>query len=187
MKKNITILLLVMLVFPPLVSCGSKGQRLDEIRSMIVEDKFVYSDRDTFRSGTSNITYNDSGIIEFYDDGTYYKGIIRQKRTYDDNGEIIYYEYGVNKTYQETIKYYGTFEVKYDEDDDKKIVVALNATTRSYEKYDGSEITVTKNDENFNDTSEYTVYLKNNLIERISMYNSLNYAAQAVVDAATSR
>ena len=174
MKKIIVLVLLLMMSL-----CSCNGENLEEIQAMMVNDAFIYtygpSTDYNERFGTEDI-YEKSELMEFYEDGTFYIGTITKNRHYTD-GELDYHS---KLTYQATEKFYGTFELKYDENDNKKVVVVLHITKREYEIYNGST-TETEIDEQYTDTKEYTVHLEDGVIQSIGFYDSKNYPLLSAV------
>jgi hypothetical protein len=183
-KLRKSTLIFVIGILLALVLCACNGENLDEIQEMMVDDSFVYTDGpDTFYENQQlgiKLTSQTSGLMEFYEDGTFYIGTVEQRCTYDD-GELVYYDDILNmyRSYQITEKFYGTFELKYDEEDNKEIVVVLNITR--YEKYtspEGKE----EIDEQYTDTKEYHVHLDDGIIQSIGFYDSVNYPLLAAIN-----
>lgn len=165
--KRLISLFTVQIVLFSLCACG--GKSLDQIEKMMIGDKFLYNNPLHTYYEYSGFEYKsgNSGLLEFYDDGTFDWGTIDKRRLYKDN-EIYNDSYFDSIDNRDIIdKMSGTFELNKT---DEKIVVVLHVTT--------------KNDAECDEFEEFSMCIENNMIKSIGGYKSLNYAEQALKNAA---
>lgn len=133
----------------------------EKLKEAMIADQFYFSfPWETFSSEyESEYRIARSGILEFYEDGTFSEKKLKQRRSYKD-GEIYYSGNEVMdeiRNYDRVESCSGTYELCENEDG---IIVLFNLTEK-----DGSACEETK---------EYTVHLENGYISSVGIYESKN-------------